>query len=167
MGLKESLARRFLEKFEPEPMTGCWLWNGLCDKNGYGLICVHRFKNEGAHRVSWRLHRGNIPSDLFVLHRCNTPACVNPAHLYLGSPMDNMRDKMRAGRWKGGSSPRLGEKHHACKLTETQVIEILQQAYAGTPKLALARKYGISKSQIKTIASGKGWKHIDRSAILV
>lgn len=64
---------------------------------GYGTIWDGK-KHTGAHRVSWRLHNGPIPKGKFVLHKCDVPACVNPAHLYLGTPLDNMLDKIARGR---------------------------------------------------------------------
>lgn len=70
---------------------GCWLFTGRTDRDGYG-----RFRNEGAHRVAWRLTKGPIPDGKWVLHSCDTPACVR--HLWLGTHIDNVRDAIRKGR---------------------------------------------------------------------
>ncbi len=85
-----------LENYEPEPNTGCWLWLGRRDDEGYG-----RFKANGvrlAHREFYLHHRGAIPDGHDVLHRCDTPACVNPNHLFTGTHADNMRDMIKKGR---------------------------------------------------------------------
>lgn len=87
---------RFARKWTPEPNTGCWLWAGGTDSFGYGF-----FRHAGevtAHRVSYTLHIAPIPKGLHVLHKCDVPECVNPAHLFLGTQIDNMKDCARKGR---------------------------------------------------------------------
>ena len=73
----------------------CWLWTACVNSKGYGRIGQKSI----AHRVVWELTNGPIPDGLLVLHRCNTPACCNVAHLYLGTNWDNMRDRKRAGHY--------------------------------------------------------------------
>lgn len=81
----------------PEPTTGCHLWLAVSDKNGYGKIHFNK-KHWRAHRLSYHLSRGPVgPKDL-VCHKCDTPACVNPDHLFLDTPLGNMRDKVAKGR---------------------------------------------------------------------
>lgn len=91
---------RFMDKIEPEPNSGCWLWTAAVSRLGYGT-----FRGESvydperkAHRHSWKLFRGRIPDGLHVLHKCDVRCCVNPDHLWLGTQGDNVRDCFRKGR---------------------------------------------------------------------
>jgi hypothetical protein len=90
----------------PEPNSGCWLWEGSCVEFGYGQLTL-RQKRMLSHRLSWELSRGKIPDELFVLHKCDVPACVNPGHLFLGDNTDNMRDVRAKGRDRGLTKRKL------------------------------------------------------------
>lgn len=89
-----------LERYVPEPNTGCWLWLSGTN-NGYGILSLYEVYGRRtvlAHRASWEFHRGPIPEGLCVLHRCDTPPCINPAHLFLGTIADNTHDMIAKGR---------------------------------------------------------------------
>lgn len=85
--------REFEDRYIPEPMSGCWLWLGAGDENGYG-----RFRRIRAHRYAYLKFIGEIPAGKFVCHKCDNPACVNPAHLWLGENRDNLEDMTKKGR---------------------------------------------------------------------
>lgn len=97
----------FEHKYIPEPNSGCWLWHGSCCRDGYGNFYDGK-RVIGAHRFSWQAHKGVIPGGLHILHKCDTPSCVNPDHLFLGTHTDNMRDMTAKGH------NRMKEKTH-CK----------------------------------------------------
>lgn len=153
-----SLAERFHEKYIPEPNSGCWLWAAMIDRHGYGRVWALG-RLDGSHRVSYRLHHGPIPDGLHVCHKCDVRACVNPAHLFLGTQAENMADRNEKGRASGGSSP--GEAHPMAKLTNADVTMIRRIYAAGRePQAALARQFGVSESVVSGIVHGRTWKHI-------
>ena len=148
----------FDERYIPEPNSGCWLWEGCVNDDGYGRIGSrgHRYI---AHRLSWILHRGAIPSGMCVLHKCDTPACVNPDHLFLGTRHDNARDMVRKSRhlYRPKPTPRPGEANPQAKLTEEDVRAIRLDARLLS---IVAKAYGISDSQVSNIRLRKKWRHL-------
>lgn len=155
-----NIKKRFYNKVLPEPNTGCWLWTAYTDKQmGYGWFRVtSKQRMSPAHRVSWILNIGKIPASLFVLHKCDVPSCVNPAHLFLGTQQDNVSDCISKGRFRPMYK---GEEHYNSKLTEELVLKIRALYKTNSfSQSALAKKFKISKSAVKHVLKNRSWKHI-------
>jgi len=148
--LEERMAAKTLKKGPNE----CWIWVGSRDSTGYGLIKV-KGHNRHANRVAYELKHGAMPPGKIILHVCDVPACVNPAHLKIGTHKDNMQDMLQKGR---GNKVR-GERHWKAKLTETIVREI-RDNYTKEKKTfsELARQYRVCRTTIARIVKGKSWK---------
>ena len=148
-----STQERFDAKWSPEPNTGCHLWLSAQDPKGYGKF-THQGREVGAHRAAWQLAHGPIPSGMFVCHRCDTPLCVNAAHLFLGTPRDNSRDCKAKGR-----TP-TGERCGLSKLTEVQVIELRRLEAIGASQTSLARLIGVDQTTVSAALRGRTWRHL-------
>lgn len=145
----DMMPRILKERSIPEPNSGCWLWLSYGDTQDYGRIIVSQ-KSYSAHRVSWVVHRGSIPDGLHVLHKCDTVQCVNPDHLFLGTNLDNIKDRTAKGR---GSAP-LGTRQHLSKLSNENVIFI----YKSKIKVRkLAEMFSVSRPTIYSIKRGRMW----------
>lgn len=144
-----SVIERFLKNVKQT--STCWLWIGG-KRRGYGALRI-KGKQEAAHRISYRLFKGAIPENLLVLHHCDVPDCVNPGHLFLGTPLDNIRDMFSKKRDRHVK----GEESGNHKLTNEQVIEICN---ASVPHADLALKFGVHRSTISLIKSKQHWKHL-------
>lgn len=132
----------------------CWNWRGT-KVNGYGLMRISLTrKNILAHRLSYLIHFGEIPSALFVLHKCDNRGCVNPDHLFLGTLKDNTQDMLAKGRQR--YNPLRGELHPRAKMSDEQIKDFRNRlGYRNIA--ALGREFGISKTQAHRIANGEHW----------
>lgn len=139
--------QRFEASISPEPNSGCWLWTGCYSSNGYGQICVDG-RGMNTHRASWIYHNGPIPNGMCVRHHCDNRACVNPAHLCLGTLNDNNQDKVARGNG-------AGERNSGVKLSFAKVREIRA---SNEMQSVLARKYGVHQSLISRIKRYENWR---------
>lgn len=149
---------RFWAKVQLSP--GCWLWTAARAGKGYGAFYFDG-KQGYAHRYVWQLFFGSAPNGLWVLHRCDTPTCVNPYHLFLGTRLDNADDCWFKGRMVFPTLRAVGSAHGHAKLTEAQVAAIRAEYAVGqTSYSVLAGKYNVSVSRIGSIVTRKTWRHI-------
>lgn len=139
------MSRELLDRFsEQVTETGCILWTG-CTSNGYGVIraegVLHR-----AHAASWELHTGKSAKGMCMLHKCDTPSCINPEHLWAGTHAENARDRDQKDRVAHG------RKHYRARLTEDQVRAIRMDTRL---QREIAEDYGVRQDHISRIKSGQ------------
>jgi hypothetical protein len=136
------------QRVKKSPDNSCWKFATKGDKDGYPQIQGSKVCKKAnvarAHQLSYLLFRGPIPDGMFVCHKCDNPWCVNPEHLFLGSPNDNVQDMMIKGRYK---HPTL--THQIGKLSKKQKREIINSR--DMTALQLAKKYNISWSRVYQI----------------
>ncbi len=137
-------------------VDACWLWTASTVK-GYGQIGAGGTGGRmlKAHRVSWEIHKGQIPDGMGVLHSCDTPLCVNPKHLFLGTTIDNNMDMVEKGRQVRGS-----RVIHKTSLTEAKVLEMKLLLKGGQRRLGVAKKFNVTMNVVNEIASGRTWRHV-------
>lgn len=145
-----TLPARFWAKVRK--LDGCWEWTGATHRQGYGLIKTMTGMSR-AHRVSYELNVGPIGDGLMVRHVCDTPSCVNPAHLLLGTARDNAQDRVVRGR----SADRRGEKHPLAKLSRLEVAQIRMPGLTGKE---VAEIFDVSQASVSLIRNNKHWRHI-------
>lgn len=149
--LEERIGKRFWTKVDKRGPEDCWEWTASRMRDGYGRFLLDG-KVRGAHRVAWELVTGQAPEpDVLVCHRCDNPGCVNPRHLWLGSPADNMADRDRKGRRTAPS----GEAHGRAKLTAAQVERIRR---GDDSAATLAAEYEVSRATIYHARQGRTWR---------
>jgi hypothetical protein len=147
------LVERFWEKVDRRGRDECWPWKASTCGLGYGHI-----DNGGravlSHRLAWRFANGPIPKGLLVCHHCDNPPCCNPAHLFLGTKVDNGLDMSRKGRQHRVSLP--GEINPRAKLTEEKVASIRRLA-GGLSHVDIAHLFGVDRSTIWGIVNREYW----------
>lgn len=148
-------AQRFWEKVSfPVIQENCWEWTAGKNPDGYAVF--RGLGERRAGRAAWKLVNGDIPSGKLVCHRCDNPGCVNPNHLFLGSPLDNMLDKTRKKR----NNPPVGERAGRAKLTTSQVLEIRARHAKGDVQRHIAKDFGVGFKAINKIVFRQRWKHV-------
>ena len=132
----------------------CWEWTAAKDPAGYGRFAING-ENGRAHRISWELSVGPIPTKMCICHACDNPGCVNPDHLFLGTYSDNMKDMWGKGRHT--VVVQAGRKNNNAKLADEDVRLIRKMR---GPQREIAKQFGISQATVSLIKTGKAWRHL-------
>jgi hypothetical protein len=165
----KSPQERFEASFVPEPMSGCWIWIGNDKSAEYGRIKVDG-KPWIASRYSYATNVGPIPEGMCVCHKCDTPACVNPDHLFLGTHQENNSDKVKKNRQAHGSALaalqrndlRWGSKNGNSKLSQQQIEQIRSDV---RPQRIIAKDHGVSQTTVHHIKIGRTWRKVENHAV--
>ncbi|MDO8703390.1 MAG: HNH endonuclease [Sulfuricaulis sp.] len=142
-----------------ESPSGCWDWTGAQQGVGYGFVPAKMHKSRYAHRAMYEAVCSPIPSGYFVLHSCDNPRCINPAHLMVGTHKDNMRDRDAKGRTKLPPHT-CGQKQPAAKMTDETVIAARRDVANGMKQKDAAAKYGIGITTMYYIVKRLRWRHV-------
>lgn len=172
VGLKGlPLSERFWSRVDKT--DDCWNWTGPKTADGYGRL-YREGKTIRAHRLSYEMHHGPVPSGLIVCHRCDNPSCVNPDHLFVGTGAENIADCEAKGRrnvparsgdfhWTKRRPDRVakGQVFSRSEITD-ELVRRLRARYAegGITQRELAAQHGISHKNLSLILAGKTWKHV-------
>jgi hypothetical protein len=153
----QPITREFFMHFvKVNPVTDCWEWQRSIASNGYGAIGDENGRVRNAHRVSYELFVGAIPAGMFLLHRCDNRACVNPRHLFPGTAKDNAQDMLKKGRDR--HCVLSGCSHPRARLTADQVRQIRQRT-SGIK--AMVEEFSVSYSTIKSVRRRKSYAEVD------
>lgn len=142
-----------------EPNTGCWLWEHGANGQGYPTYYPAKWQPTLVHRRVLQI-QGRLSDTEQACHKCDTPRCVNPDHLFAGTMSDNILDAVRKGRHRHGHTILCGEAHPHARLTIEKVREARCLHAAGWTNAALARRYGMSETAMKRATLGLNWKGV-------
>jgi hypothetical protein len=147
----QELEDKFWERVKVGEPDECWIWQGNKSRKGYGVFHMWRTRqNARAHRLSFAIATGSLPEGYYICHRCDNPPCVNPAHLFAGTPTENAHDRDRKGR-------HVMAPHVVAKLTEEQVSAILLD---DRPQTVIGREYGVDRTIIGRAKRGQSYRRI-------
>lgn len=156
-GQRIGVEKRFWKYVTKGAEDACWEWCGSRQPKGYGTFRVEG-RTLKTHRVSYELHKGPIPEGLWVLHKCDNPPCVNPAHLWLGTNADNVADKTANGR----AFRLIGERHHKAKITDEIVRKIRAEwAAGGKTYPQIGAMFSINSEIVGRVVRRKSWRHVE------
>lgn len=144
--MNEKVIKRFWAKVDKRGPDDCWNWTAGKYERGYGCFW-NGIEYIRAHRFSWEIHKGRIPEEELVCHRCDNPSCVNPAHLFLGSHIDNMMDSVHKGR----------QRDQKLTMKEAREVRRLHATYQYT-QTRLGKMFDISHQGVSRIINNHTYK---------
>jgi hypothetical protein len=161
MAAEIKIVSRFWQKVDIGDGDSCWEWQAYRMAAGYGQFGINQ-QVLRAHRVAWELENGPIPPGHYVCHHCDNPPCCNPAHLFIGTPADNMQDKAAKGRGAGGG---FGACHAKTTLTEDEARQVRRLYDEGCVGREIASSFGVSPSVVSSIGTRRSWVRLDREVV--
>jgi hypothetical protein len=161
---------RFWSRVQVGGPDECWPWTFSRDRAGYGLFNYAK-TTWRAHRVAYFIGHNTDPGELLACHSCDNPCCCNPAHLFLGTPADNLHDCQSKGRLNTAAGDRHRTKKHpelilrgeqvgGSKLSAAQVIEIRRRFAKGETQEHIASCFNVTRGTVKGITVGNRWMHV-------
>ncbi len=151
--MKPNIERTFFNRIRKQK-NGCWHFVGALNKGGYGVLGFYGSLYM-AHRFSFLIHNGYLPSQLLICHKCDNRKCVNPKHLFMGTHQDNATDRDNKGR--GNIQGILGVHAGNTKVTES-IVKRIRASKASRKDLGI--KYNISQPALSQIINRKSWKYV-------
>jgi len=139
---------RFHANYQPVTETGCWVWTGDYARKGYGRMRIGANRAVRAHRLSYEIHAGPIGDGLCVCHKCDTPSCVNPDHLFLDTNAGNTADRVRKGRSRGGRTGARNPHRHPRALSAANAQWVIWLALNNCRQADIARHFGVSQGTV-------------------
>lgn len=159
VNLSEKQLWRFWKKVEKGAPEACWNWNACVNKLGYGSLHLEG-KTRLAHRIAFFITNGPFDDTLKVCHTCDNPPCCNPAHLWLGTDVENVADRDAKGRLVNGRKYK-GETHINAKLTDEEASEIRKLYETGNfLQREIAQRFKVSRQTVQRITAGERWRHL-------
>lgn len=161
MAMKKTLEERIEQYAQYVLPSGCLIWTGYTDIYGYAIAHFKDGKvkkNLKVHRLVYEQANGKIPDGMLVCHRCDVRSCINPDHLFVGTHADNILDMWAKKRWKPSAQDNNGERNPNSKLSSSDVVQIIQMKASGIKAKHLSELFGVDKTQIYKICSGKAWR---------
>jgi len=142
---------------------GCWEWLGTCYQNGYGQLRNENSVIESAHRLSWRIHFGEIELEKCICHSCDNRICVNPKHLWLGTLKENSKDAVSKGRHISGfklkpNAVPHGVNHHCAKLNPSLVSQIKQLRSENMSYREIGDRFCVNPQTVWNAVNKRSWK---------
>ena len=149
-----SIVDRIMARVEVNAETGCWVWQGGCNGDGYGQITDDSGTTQKVHRVMYEHSVASIQHGMKICHSCDNPPCCNPAHLFQGTDAENREDARQKGRLPHG------ERAPTAVISDSVAIEVIERLMRRESHRSIARLLGIKPSVVHDIHAGRTWRHL-------
>lgn len=149
--IRGTAKERLAHYSKADAATGCILWTGALQGGGYGQASDDDGRGIGAHRLAYQEYIGPIPAGMSVCHTCDTRRCINPQHLFAGTPTDNMQDAKSKERHPHGET-------HGCARLRAEDVQVIRKS--SLTQVELAKLFGVRQAHISRIICRQSWAHV-------